>query len=258
MQIELDGRWGIGGKIHGGYLLRHLAAASVSDEHPHPLAVSAHFLRAPDPGTADIKVDELRVGRRVRQARASLSQGDLCVEALVTSGRLDPQAEPFWSDSTPPALPPVEECTHMIPNPWGRDFRVGHLEFVDLRCDPSTVTFASRVPGPDGRIAGWAQMPTEGPGPEILGLLVLADVMPPVTFDLGLFGWAPTLELTVHVRARPAEGWLRLRHATRNVAGGMFEEDCEVWDSAGRLVAQSRPIRRPDQHQRGRSMSPVR
>ena len=29
---------------------------------------------------------------------------------------------------------------------------------------------------------------------------------------------------------------------TRNVAGGYFEEDCEVWDSTGRLVAQSRQL----------------
>ena len=65
---------------------------------------------------------------------------------------------------------------------------------------------------------------------------------PPVTFDLGRPGWAPTLELTVHVRAVPAPGWLRVSHRTRNVAGGMFEEDCEVWDSAGRLVAQSRQL----------------
>ncbi len=48
----------------------------------------------------------------------------------------------------------------------------------------------------------------------------------------------------MHVRAAPAPGWLRVRHATRNVAGGMLEEDAEVWDSAGRLVAQSRQLAR--------------
>jgi hypothetical protein len=70
----------------------------------------------------------------------------------------------------------------------------------------------------------------------------VVDGLPPVTFDLGLFGWAPTLELSVHVRARPAPGWLRVRHETRNLAGGMFEEDCQVWDAADRLVAQSRQL----------------
>ena len=68
------------------------------------------------------------------------------------------------------------------------------------------------------------------------------DALPPVTFNLGIMGWAPTLELTAHIRAKPAPGWLRLRHHTRNIAGGMFEEDCEVWDSADRLVAQSRQL----------------
>ena len=48
----------------------------------------------------------------------------------------------------------------------------------------------------------------------------------------------------MHVRAPPATGWLRIRHATRNFAGGLFEEDAEVWDSAGRLVAQSRQLAR--------------
>ena len=66
----------------------------------------------------------------------------------------------------------------------------------------------------------------------------------PVTFDLGMYGWTPTLELTVHVRAVPAPGWLRVVHSTRNVAGGLLEEDAEVWDSADRLVAQSRQLAR--------------
>ena len=237
MEIELDGRWGIGGKIHGGYLLRHLASAVVSDEHPHPLAISAHFLRAPDPGTADVKTDVLRTGRRVAQSRASLVQGDVCVEALVTTGKLDPDADPFWSDSTPPTLPPIEDCLHMVPeSPHG--FRVGHLEFVDLRCDPSTVTFASRVPGPGGRSAGWASMPDLS----VLDLLVLADLMPPITFDLGVPGWVPTIELTAYVRALPAPGPLIVQQEGRLLEDGWLDEHCDVWDSRGRLVCQARQL----------------
>jgi hypothetical protein len=48
----------------------------------------------------------------------------------------------------------------------------------------------------------------------------------------------------VHVRVAPAAGWLRVVHSSRNVAGGLLEEDAEVWDSAGRLVAQSRQLAR--------------
>ncbi len=42
----------------------------------------------------------------------------------------------------------------------------------------------------------------------------------------------------------PAPGWLRIAASTRNVAGGFLEEDAEVWDSAGRLVVQSRQLAR--------------
>ena len=65
------------------------------------------------------------------------------------------------------------------------------------------------------------------------------DALPPVTFDLGMPGWAPTLELTAHVRAVPAPGWLKVRHATRNMAGG---------DVRGGLrgVGLGRPARRAE------------
>ena len=78
-----------------------------------------------------------------------------------------------------------------------------------------------------------------------LALTRLREAQPPVvTLDLGLRGWTPTLQLTAHLRAVPAPGWLLLSHATRNFAGGLLEEDAEVWDSSGRLVAQSRQLAR--------------
>jgi hypothetical protein len=46
--------------------------------------------------------------------------------------------------------------------------------------------------------------------------------------------------LTVHIRAKPAPGWVACRSSTRHLIGGYHEEDFEIWDSTGALVAQSR------------------
>jgi len=57
---------------------------------------------------------------------------------------------------------------------------------------------------------------------------------------------ASKLARTISDRAElPPDEALRqliVRHATRNISGGQFEEDCEVWDATGRLVAQSRQL----------------
>jgi hypothetical protein len=113
----------------------------------------------------------------------------------------------------------------------------------DLRFEPESAGWAMGRPSGRGLLQGWFRL-ADGRQPDPVSLPTVVDALPPVTFDLGMPGWAPTMELTAHVRAVPAPGWLKVRHATRNLAGGMFEEDCEVWDSRGRLVAQSRQLAR--------------
>ena len=76
-----------------------------------------------------------------------------------------------------------------------------------------------------------------------LALLCAVDAFPPTAFNARLpVAWTPTVELTAHVRANPAPGWLRCRFSTRFVTAGFLEEDGEVWDSTGRLVGQSRQL----------------
>jgi hypothetical protein len=71
---------------------------------------------------------------------------------------------------------------------------------------------------------------------------LFADALPPPIFNVIDVGWVPTIELTVHVRARPASEWLRAVLRTRFLFGGLLEADGELWDDAGTLVAQSRQI----------------
>ena len=90
---------------------------------------------------------------------------------------------------------------------------------------------------------GWFEF-ADGAPIDAFGLLAAADAFAPVCFNRPEFqvGWAPTLELTVHIRAVPAPGPLRLRFHSRFIQNGMFEEDGEAWDSSGVLVAQSRQL----------------
>ncbi len=70
------------------------------------------------------------------------------------------------------------------------------------------------------------------------------DGLPPTVFGLGASGWAPTVELTWYMRAVPVPGPLRVAAWCRSVGGGWFDEEAEVWDEAGTLVAQSRQLAR--------------
>ncbi|WP_406230008.1 hypothetical protein [Nocardia sp. NBC_01009] len=46
----------------------------------------------------------------------------------------------------------------------------------------------------------------------------------------------------MHIRHRPAPGWLACRVHTNYLIDGFHEEDFEIWDSTGSLVAQSRQL----------------
>lgn len=231
MEIELDDRWSIMGRPHGGYLLREAVRPALTEQHPDPLVVSAHFLRSPDPGAATVEVETLRIGRRVSQLRTRVVQhGETVLETQLTTTTLSPDADPYWSRSDPPKIGPVEDAVRAEPEPLP-GLRIGHLEFVE-----------SRYPAPpaDGEATAWVRM--AGGPTTALDLLVLADALQPTAMGLGVPGWFPTLELTVYVRAVPADGWLLGRHRTQEFVDGWFDEDCELWDSRGRLVCQARQL----------------
>jgi hypothetical protein len=248
---DLDAGWIVGGGLNGGYLLGVLGNAIrvrlAPAGHPDPYTISAYYLSASRPGPATVRVEPLRLGRGTSTVRATLAQLDDAgepvdrISVLATYGDLARMDGDVRTTAKPPVLPPPEECLlSSLAPPEVKDF-VPMLDRFACRVDPACSGGALGEPSGNAFIQAWFELVDQRPIDPI-ALLTVVDILPPTTFEMGMPGWAPTLELTAHVRATPAPGLLRVRHETRNFAGGFFEEDCEVWDSADRLVAQSRQL----------------
>jgi acyl-CoA thioesterase len=234
--VELDAGWSIGGKPNGGYLMAVLARAALDAvDRPHPLAVSGHFLRPPSGGPAEVRVEVVKAGRTASTVRATLWQDEkACLDTLVTAGELAGGPVDYAAVDMP-RMPSPEECRSRADAP----FHVELLDHVDVLLDPATAPFPEQNGVP--MIQGWMRF-RDGADADELALTLAVDAMPPTVFHLGKFGWAPTVELTFLLRGAPAPGWLAFRAAATLVADGWFDEEALVWDSTGRLVAQSRQL----------------
>ena len=240
----LSAGWSVGKAVNGGAVLSVVGNA-VSDllgtptddspGHPDPLSVSAVYLSPGVDGPCEVRVETLRRGGRTSVARATLSQeGADRVHVLATYTDLSVWEGETYLYGDQPAIPAPEDCV-------SRDGGPALTERLDLRLDPDCVGWALGEPSGRGMLQIQVAF-ADGRPWDPVSLLLAPDVILPTTTDLGLAGWAPTVELTVHVRATPAPGFLHVRHATRFMSGGLFEEDAEVWDSAGTLVAQARQL----------------
>lgn len=239
-------RWDIGDKPNGGYVIACAtqAIAAALPDHPDPFTTTAHYLRPGEPGPFTVDVDVVRTGRKLATATATLRQfGKEKIAVIATFGDLDQATGPTVVAGTPPELPDPETCVSR------RDAMIrdasGELSRFTFRTDTLLHPDAGWLRGtPSGvaHVEAWSRF-SDGREPDPLALLLFADALPPAVFEvLHESMWVPTIELTVHVRAKPAPGWLRISMTTRFLQDGYFEEDGEIWDSTGRLVAQSRQL----------------
>ena len=244
---ELDPGWDVGGGIlNGGYLLSVVGrAALLESPHAHPVAMSASYLRAPAAGPIGLAVQQGPAGRTLAHSLVTLSDaGGPALTVQATTATLGSASSDF-SDPMPD-VPPVEECfsvaEHRDAAPPGLPVP-GLSQRVDTRLDGATAGWALGRPSGEPVLRAWMRF-TDGREPDPLALLTFADALPPTTFAMGNTGWAPTVQLQVLVRALPAPGWCLVEARTSEIAGGWFDEDCRIWDSTGRLVAQSRQLAR--------------
>jgi acyl-CoA thioesterase len=238
----LDGRWDGRGGTNGGFLLA-LATRAIGEvlSFPDPLVVSGFYLRPGSPGRAEIRTEVIRAGRSTAFGQASLQRDGKEVlrataaftdlEAAAARGKLS------YAGGQPPDQPPPEQCQVAVRKTVPP---LTLVERIEYRCAelPSWVTGAPPSGNPVNE--GWMRF-ADGREPDLISLPLFVDAAAPAALEVGVRA-TTTVELTVHLRARPAPGWLAYRTETRYLADGYHEEDAELWDSAGRLVAQSRQL----------------
>ena len=266
---ELNKHWTIGPKVHGGAMLalcanaarmahargddagreaargggtsRLRGGAGQSGRGPvEPVAVSASFLSAPDPGPMRLETSIRKRGRRISVVDVELLQGDrAAVHAVVTLGEPEHLAPPLLSANPVVGLMDPEPPDDVAP--IGPGHRLAGLVHLADGCDVRPVV--STLDPSDGRppvIQLWVR--PRGLAPDVLFALMCGDVSAPVTFAVNRTGWAPTVQLTAYLRALPADGWLRVVCTCMQIGQDWFDEDHTVVDCEGRVVVQARQL----------------
>lgn len=240
---QLSTAWNIGDNANGGYaMLPVLRALRAESGHSDPLSITTHFLR-PIQGGGAAKIDAslVRRGRSVSMTTGSLTVDEtrrLTVTAVF--GDLDDIGHtPAGAaiDVPAPEIPPPDDCVDRVELLQGVALPIASR--IDVRVPPD-----SAVAGTSNRAIteGWVRL-SDGTPPSVMSLPLFADAFPPSLFaKLGRVGWVPTIELTVHVRRQPVDGWIQARLECDDLVGGRMIESGTLWDQSGRVVARSRQL----------------
>jgi acyl-CoA thioesterase len=238
LRAEIGPQWNIFGVPNGGYLATvGLAGLARLVPHPDLLSVSAAYPTKTDPGEVLIGAEALRIGKRVSTGIARVEQdGEPRVQLTAMYTDLSLARGPTHVQNGPPAIPPPEECVK-AEGPVAPEF----VQNFDMRLTPESAGWATGHPSGRAEMSGWVRF-VDGRPPDPASMPLFADCLPPAIFNLIQPSWTPTFELTVQVRTRPVPGWLQVRFTTRYLREGYLEEDGEIWDERGSLVALSRQL----------------
>ncbi len=236
-----SGSWNIGANPNGGYL-SSIALRALQSElpHPHPASVTTHYLR---PGLAgapcEVNVELIRVGKSLSTGRATLSQdGKPRLVMLAACADLDKAAGVAANLTVPaPKIPEPQDCVQRSGATQGIELPI--LTRLDTRLHPQQAAGGNNA---EAELSGWIRF-ADGSAASAQALVLFADAFPPSPFALlGVIGWVPTIELTVHVRQPPKPGWILGQFMTEDLNNGRMIESGKLWDSSGTLVAQSRQL----------------
>ena len=233
-------RWNTFAGPNGGYVLA-IAARALSEAlpKPHPFSITGHFLRPPAAGSIEVSVEEVKSGKRHATGIARATQnGKVLLVALGTFGDLEARSDKTMKLVDAPAMPAPDDSIDPLEH-----FPAANLPSIALRMDTRVAELPGWLkgkPSGDPQYRGWFRF-VDGRPADPLSLVYFVDAVVPTVFEVGEL-ISSSVDMTVHVRGVPATEWLAFDVRTRHVIGGYQEEDMNIWDAEGHLVAQGRQL----------------
>ena len=242
----------VGNTPHGGYLMAVMHRA-LTNVLPHSTAISSsvQYLDRIDPEPITLEVETFKAGRGSSSGIVKLIQNNrVCTTFTGTCSDFN-HMKGF--DGLETALPKIfndkDKSDYVALNydEITKGFTPSFIHQLECSIHPDHVwwkreknTDSSQY---DARCSAYLKM--GGGKPDQFCLSFYSDILPPVVCNkYGALGWVPTITLTTHIRQLPTTEYIYADFKATDINKGYFEQDCNLWDLNGNLVASSRQLTR--------------
>jgi acyl-CoA thioesterase len=250
--VNPDINYFVGNTPHGGYLmaLMHKALTNIL---PHSTAISSsvQYLDRIDAKPFELEVEIFKKSRGSSSGIVLLKQDDkICT---TFSGTCSDFEFMKGHDDLHKPLPKIytdkdkSEYIKMNYDKISKGFTPAFIQQLHCSIYPGHAWW-NRESDKDNtnneaRCSAFLEM--EGGKPDQFCLSFYSDILPPVVCNkYGPLGWIPTITLTTHIRQLPTTNELYADFKASDINKGYFEQDCNIWDLNGNLVASSRQLTR--------------
>lgn len=238
-RAQVSTAWSIMGTPNGGYLMALLGeAARLYSKLEQPALITVNYSGKTEEGAPlDIFVSRFGASRQFDRLEISAKQNDKVVMKAIATFMAGYESGHLVQQEPPPVIAPLDECAVRAGMPGLTVF-----EQVEMRLDPQSAGWTQGDNGEQSEIIGWMRIPGQDEW-NSASLMLACDACPPSIFaSHGPLGWVPTIEMTLHIKGLPTSEWLKVRFHSKYIGASLLEEDGEIWDADGNLVAVSRQL----------------
>jgi acyl-CoA thioesterase len=239
-RVHFDPAWWVVRGPNGGYLaalLTRAIRAEAGDGGRALRSLTVHYLAAPSEGEGEVVVRIERAGRGLTTASARIEQDGRPMALALAALAVDYPSATEYVDLAMPDVPKPEALDPVPPGAQPVPFAANFL----LHPAIGGLPFAG---GDRAVTGGWIRLREPRPLDE-LAVVAIADAWWPAPFSVVERPMvAPTVDLTVHVRAPlPRDHDDVLLEVRSDVArDGFFEEDVRIFARDGELLAHARQL----------------